>query len=1420
MIDVIDTKQFTSYTNKDFESIYVELLDLVKELTYKWDPSISNESDPGVILLKLNAIIADKCNYNIDQNVLECFPLSVTQETNARQLFEQLGYFMPWYKAAVTNVSMRWIDDTSGYSYTIPKFTMVSDYDDNIIYTLVGPYDGTTNDHFQVSSQKLLCDGTTTTFKAIQGIAVNYSINDDTLITPDYLDSENRLYFDDIDIAENGIFITNVNTENYTEWKKRDNLLVESLGNRYYSFGVSEDMDSCYIEFPEDILDLMGEGINITYIQTAGNYGNIAAGTIEKFYNDLTPEESTTDEPITLNADNVAMSNYASATNGSDPEDVNSAYKNYKRTVGTFNTLITLRDYMNAINESGLVSNGFVCDRTNDIQSTYKIMSIINDANQTISQIEHDTEDNPTLTAFSLKLYLLQYVENVTGVSTYNQTFDMIKNADLENVKAYVADMKAIPHDYVDIQPSTTKAAHFCYFKNKYPIDCNILTQYPLTTPEAEELVSNVRLALYEQLNAKEINFADEVTLDLVYDIISNADSRIKAAIIDNLVFNTYAVYFDGNEYKEIEISSDDIDPIDTSIIYNVDTFDSTLSYNTGTYVLYSGHRYKCVSHKDANKAWDESDWELDEIELETNETTFIHKIGIGNYEQLAFVYTKVSSKEYAWMLNEEQVDLADYGIVIATENPYLEEGDVITAEVSVKTQLRDEIYAKSVLAGTTQFFVKDEPFNYNLNQKFTKQIDNIEKIASNVDITFNNSNYQYTLKENESLQFYAPNLIDGTDYSNYVRYEYRIGTTIPANSDYQLKDNEWVILYWKEEESSLAVYKYYAYGKGNILKPSFEILASESSDALVGASLITDEMCVNIGTTTDPRIISTSDNNGDMGADLSSSVGEIRNLLSGTRKITARTVNKVTLDSTYNCYWTLNDEVNGKYRLFEANTESPSSSQSRILKTGEYFFYSSSALTDLIVLGSGTEIIRSDSSIAWEVPVSSSDVVLTNGTSALTDLWMKIPSGVSVDVIENQYLTCSAGCDIKVEIPDGSEVKNAVVTTNNANIDRTKFFESGIDTKTSAIRTYTFTFKDDSWVYTSMNVSLDTYGLSFIGSPTPGETIIVQVTADWEIKVSSEGTICERPLSDFSFSYSVDEGTTWTKLDDITLVSHDGWKMMSLLSLTLSPTDIQVLHEGQSIICDIKGSADSVIITGAAETNNTYPVALMSSLAIDVDGSGSYASIITDDTGETIYLSLYQFEQMLTDNQKGIRFYGDNNTIFDFDEDQTEKEIEFSMPAGEYIIKLSNPTSELETVNVYLDDVLLYTMYDETITDFKDSGTYYLYMQLTDINTHKLKPVISEHEDTCTLSITNCYKYTFPDGMSEDYCKKIYDLIVTLDNEKHSFDYTYEVDEDENIENPLAAKSFFKTNHIYNNFTICQLDTSGSKIYVTGKNK
>ena len=138
-MNYIDELNNLSYTNKDFNSIYSELLEYAQKISYNWNPAESNESDPGVVLLKLAAIIGDKDNYNIDKNVLELMPASVTQLPNARQIFDQCGYTMKHYRAAEGTVTVDLKDPledpaeeevTNGEEqhkgYKIPRFTMFS----------------------------------------------------------------------------------------------------------------------------------------------------------------------------------------------------------------------------------------------------------------------------------------------------------------------------------------------------------------------------------------------------------------------------------------------------------------------------------------------------------------------------------------------------------------------------------------------------------------------------------------------------------------------------------------------------------------------------------------------------------------------------------------------------------------------------------------------------------------------------------------------------------------------------------------------------------------------------------------------------------------------------------------------------------------------------------------------------------------------------------------------------------------------------------------------------------------------------------------------------------------------------------------------------------------------------------------------
>ena len=198
--DIVNNNQGISYTNLDFSSIYTEVLDLVKELTYKWDPSISDESDPGVILVKLSALIADKCNYNIDKSILEAFPLSVTQEANARQLYEQLGYYMHWHEAATVPVVLNWIKQDNDVNqevkeYTIPLFTPISNKDGSIKYVLIG-VEG--QDGVVVSNGVLTTDSRELRMIAMEGIAAQYSYQNDggKVVTAQMVDKDtHRIYF-------------------------------------------------------------------------------------------------------------------------------------------------------------------------------------------------------------------------------------------------------------------------------------------------------------------------------------------------------------------------------------------------------------------------------------------------------------------------------------------------------------------------------------------------------------------------------------------------------------------------------------------------------------------------------------------------------------------------------------------------------------------------------------------------------------------------------------------------------------------------------------------------------------------------------------------------------------------------------------------------------------------------------------------------------------------------------------------------------------------------------------------------------------------------------------------------------------------------------------------------------------------------
>ena len=194
-----------SFINKDFESLWTEILALIPKLTNKWVPSEANESDPLAVLLKEQAIMTDKINYNVDKNILELFPQSLTQLRSAYDVYNSMGYYPDWYVSATVDLTLSRngkvliVEDSKsstdkGESLFIDVFTSFSDSESKTVYV--------------TTKAKTLGINESVVVSAIQGTALDFAVDNDRCITTDYLDAQNRIYFAENNVAQNGIFIS------------------------------------------------------------------------------------------------------------------------------------------------------------------------------------------------------------------------------------------------------------------------------------------------------------------------------------------------------------------------------------------------------------------------------------------------------------------------------------------------------------------------------------------------------------------------------------------------------------------------------------------------------------------------------------------------------------------------------------------------------------------------------------------------------------------------------------------------------------------------------------------------------------------------------------------------------------------------------------------------------------------------------------------------------------------------------------------------------------------------------------------------------------------------------------------------------------------------------------------------------------
>lgn len=673
-----------SYINKDFNSLWEEMMETIPKLTSKWSPREANESDPLVVLLKELGIISDKLNYNIDKNILEAFPDTLTQLRAAYSVFASMGYTPRWYKSAVTKVKVTYNGGvgesvpSESTPFILPKFTAIRDSDSRVTYTLLEDMFAETGAVKQVE------------LHAIEGTLNDFEVSGNTLITTDYLDSKNRLYFVQPHVAQNGIFISedksfqafNLDTLSDSAdsgyWHRVTNLYQQLPGSKVFQFGIDSSTGSTYIQFPEDVGSLIGNGLYIKYILSSGSAGNIAAKTLTDFVSLSTESIGDASDSLPTNA-NFTVSNAAAVTNGSDPETIAEMQKAYQKVVGTFDTLVTLSDYekylYNQADALGqpIVSNIRVSDRTNDLYSSLRVQTL--DAQgQAHSKIVSTGDDS--LTAYDLRFYPVGVSTNSISKSNFNSTFKTYEDMASSNSKEMqetlvneVEEARAIIHNYKDRLGSPIYL--------NYGLKGQIFLQQTVSSDEASSIRESVIQNLCTHLNARELEFGQAVDYRSVVEWIKDSDPRIQYVALEPI---SYEVDKDSLS-KFAERTADDLDIYKRSVLKGAtpwtDYSDLVSYWNTAPlqtnlfdYSKVNGGKLASISPQIFDNEGKNAPWSGGSYKVRANETLAII---VPEY-----VATTTYSN-YFYAVYKDSTGTSEGSRVIAADTPYqLDAGQAI----------------------------------------------------------------------------------------------------------------------------------------------------------------------------------------------------------------------------------------------------------------------------------------------------------------------------------------------------------------------------------------------------------------------------------------------------------------------------------------------------------------------------------------------------------------------------------------------------------------------------------------------------------------------------------------------------------------------------------------------------------------------
>lgn len=365
-INKVEKKNYSpvkiSYTDKDYTNILDDLINSISGITQKWNTTDVN--DPGIVLVKLMAILGDMLFYNQDMQSLEVYPSSVTQRKNAASIYRLIGYKMRWFKSATLYAN---VVNTYNNTAILPRFCTFTTEGDTATYCTFDEYNlksNTNNNGFE--EPVTLVEGTPV-------VPLRDSVNPypdvgkawHTIYGYNYTTDDivnNRIYLEHQNIDQDHIIMVDDTGE---EWILKENIYLTKDVGRFFEFDVDVN-DKPYLEIVDYWGNFNVHKFKIFYIRSNGINGQIFANTLKNVTGNVWSRSGNGNGQEIYNVSSFIKLTHFDSTVGYDPETPDEARKNSVLYQNTLDTLITLADFERATLREEGVANVRATDLTND----------------------------------------------------------------------------------------------------------------------------------------------------------------------------------------------------------------------------------------------------------------------------------------------------------------------------------------------------------------------------------------------------------------------------------------------------------------------------------------------------------------------------------------------------------------------------------------------------------------------------------------------------------------------------------------------------------------------------------------------------------------------------------------------------------------------------------------------------------------------------------------------------------------------------------------------------------------------------------------------------------------------------------------------------------------------------------------------